>query len=428
MAAGFYCLAYFIPREHFWITFLVYASLFAGMLAIYLWSEQRTWKLIFIAGLFIRLSFLLATPQWSDDYPRFLWDGEMVGMSQNPYLETPENWLKSNPETVNPYLGDLFELMNSPQYFSVYPPMNQGIFYLLGIIGNQDILAGIAVLRSVLILGEIGVFFLLLRLFEYFQVSQKKLILYWLNPLVIMEITGNLHFEGLVLLLLLASLLALSKQNNSLSGGFWGLSVGMKLLPMMLIPTFFSFEKTRRSTAFWIGFAIALVASFAWLLIDNSWIHFLQSLKLYQGKFEFNASIYYLLREVGFWTKGYNIIGEVSPILSGITLLGVLYFSWKRSPQNLFQLIDLWVLIYLFYLLLQPVIHPWYLIPAFGLSLFIDKKAFLIWTFAAIFSYQAYSNTNYQESPIFLFLEYALLFLAIYWDYFKTKTDLISPS
>ncbi|UZD22724.1 glycosyltransferase 87 family protein [Algoriphagus halophytocola] len=424
MAAGFYYLGYFVPRENFWLTFMLFSSLFAGMAAVYYLGKAPKWSLIFIAGLFFRLVLLPATPNWSDDYPRFLWDGELVRMNQNPYLDTPEGLLQNNPERANSYLNSLFETMNSPQYFSVYPPLNQAIFYLAAWGANLDAKTGVLILRVILILGEIGVFFLLLKLFDHFQLPEKRLILYWLNPLVIMEITGNLHFEGLVLLLLLASLYALSKNRNLLSGGFWGLSVGMKLLPLMLIPTFFSFQKTRRSTVFWIGSALALVLSFAWLLIDSSWVHFLQSLKLYQGKFEFNASVYYLLREVGFWVKGYNVIGEITPILSAVTLLGILYFSWKKKPQNLLQLIDLWGLIYLIYLALHPVVHPWYLIPAFGLSLFTSKKAFLIWTFAVIFSYQAYGDPNYQESPIFLFLEYSILALAVYWDYFRQKTHL----
>ncbi|MEP1085642.1 glycosyltransferase 87 family protein [Algoriphagus sp.] len=425
ISAGFFCLAYLIPRDNFWLTFAIYCVLFAGMLAVYLLSKQAKWQLIFVGGLLIRLSLVLAIPQWSDDYPRFLWDGEMVKMCENPYLETPENWLQSNPEATNPYLENLLDLMNSPAYFSVYPPINQGIFYLAAAIGSQDVLKGIVLLRSVLIFGEIGIFFLLLRLFGYFKRSLEKLSLYWLNPLVIMEITGNLHFEGLVLLLLLASLLALCKQKTGLSGAFWGMAIGMKLLPLMLISSFFSFGKSRKSKSFWIGSALALIVSFAWLLINNSWIPFLQSLKLYQGKFEFNASIYYLIREVGFWIQGYNIIGELTPILSGITLVGILYFSWKRKPENPLQLVDLWVMIYLLYLILQPVVHPWYLIPGFGLSLFTNKKAFLIWTFAVIFSYQAYGDPNYQESSVFLFLEYTLLAIAIYWDYFRSSTKFL---
>lgn len=380
---------------------------------------------MFIGGLLIRLSLLLSIPKWSDDYPRFLWDGELVKMSENPYLETPENWLKSNPESAKPYLENLFNLMNSPAYFSVYPPLNQGIFYIAALGANLDPLTGIVVLRILLIFGEIGVFFLLMKHFDHFKLHKKRLLLYWFNPLVIIEITGNLHFEGLVLVLLLTALFALIRDKNWLSGGFWGLSVGMKLLPLMLIPTFFSFVKTRKSIAFWVCSSIALIISFAWLLIDDSWIHFLQSLKLYQGKFEFNASVYYLLREIGFWIKGYNIIGDLTPILSGITLLGILYFSWKRKPENPLELVDLWVLIYVFYLIFQPVVHPWYLIPGFGLSLFTNKKTFLIWTFAVIFSYQAYSDPNYRESPIFLFLEYSLLFVGIYLDFFRSNTKSI---
>ncbi|MEB2778586.1 glycosyltransferase 87 family protein [Algoriphagus sp. D3-2-R+10] len=421
MAAGFIFLGYVISRENFWLTFTVFTFLFAGMVGIYFLTNQLKWGWIFVAGLVLRYALLPAFPSWSDDYYRFLWDGELVKMSENPYSETPEDWLRNYPESSNTYLENLFLGMNSPQYFSVYPPLNQAIFFLAAWGANLNTQTGILILRVILILGEIGVFFLLLKLFDHFQIPTIRLILYWLNPLVIMEITGNLHFEGLVLLLLLASLYALSKNRDGLSGGFWGLSIGMKLLPLMLIPTYVSFTKTRRSNPFWLGSSIAVIASFGWLLIDDSWVNFLQSLRLYQGKFEFNASIYYLLREAGYWVKGYNIIGEITPILSGITLVGIIYFTWKRKPQNLLQLADLWVLVYLIYLVLQPVVHPWYLIPAFGLSLLTDKKAFFIWTFAVVFSYQAYSNSRYHESSLFLFIEYFLLYSAIYWDYFRSK-------
>ena len=59
--------------------------------------------------------------------------------------------------------------------------------------------------------------------------------------------------------------------------------------------------------------------------------------------------------------------------------------------------------------MLQPVIHPWYLIPGLGLSLMTGKKSFLVWSFAVIFSYQAYGNPNFEESSFYLVLEYALL-------------------
>jgi hypothetical protein len=89
-------------------------------------------------------------------------------------------------------------------------------------------------------------------------------------------------------------------------------------------------------------------------------------------------------------------------------------------------LAELWVLIYLIYLILQPVVHPWYLIPGFGLSLLTNKKAFLVWTFTVIFSYQAYGNEVFDENPLFLLAEYVVLFQVILVDYLlpKRKTNL----
>ncbi len=395
------------------------------MLLVYSLSREKTpWFFIFIAGLLLRFSLLLAIPQWSDDYARFLWDGELMRLQENPYSEKPSEFLNNHPQDASQMLNQLFPLLNSAEYYSVYPPLNQGIFWLAAKTANGEIEAGIISLRLLLILGEIAVFMLFLKLFKAFQKPKKLLWLYWLNPLVILEITGNLHFEGLVLLLLLASVLAFVKKQEPTAGGLWGLAVGIKLLPFMLIPAFISFPKIRNNKLFWIGAYLAILFSFGWLGIDSSFSNFFQSLKLYQGKFEFNASLYYLLREVGFWIKGYNTIGILTKILSAATLVLILFFSWKNKPQTLPDLTDLMVLIYLIYLILQPVVHPWYLIPAFGLSLLTDRNTFLVWTFAVIFSYQAYGNEGFVENPYFLLAEYAMVFAAIYAGYFLPKRKL----
>jgi alpha-1,6-mannosyltransferase len=124
--------------------------------------------------------------------------------------------------------------------------------------------------------------------------------LYWFNPLVILEVVGNLHFEGFVLMFLLGILLNLSRQKLGWSGAFWGLAVGMKLLPFLLAPAFFFWKGVRTSLQFWGMAAVVLLFAFLPLVYWNSWANFLQSLQLYQGKFEFNASLYYLFRAARF--------------------------------------------------------------------------------------------------------------------------------
>lgn len=401
----------------------LFFGLFLCLLLFKFWFKEFSWSWIFVGGLVLRLSLLMAIPFWSEDFVRFLWDGELVRMGFNPYLELPADFLQTLGDAQNPYLANLLDLMNSPNYFSVYPPLNQGIFYLAALGAEMDPWQGVVALRILIILGEIGVFFVLKKLFQAFSIPSSQLILYWLNPLVILELTGNLHFEGFVLLSLLLVVYLLSQSRFAGAGFFWGIAIGIKLLPLMLIPALIAFAKTRKSIGFWIASFVAILVSFAWLLLGDSWMNFFQSLRLYQGKFEFNASIYYLLREVGFWIKGYNTIATLSKILSGITLISILYFSWKRKPESIPQLVDLWVLIYLIYLVLQPVVHPWYIIPAFGLSLMSNRRTFLIWTFATIFSYQAYGTIGFEESALFLILEYGLLSGVIFSDYFLRKRN-----
>lgn len=425
--AGTYFLGNLVPRIDFQSTFGVYLVLFGSMILIYLFSDEKTpWFWIFLAGILLRFSLFLSIPIWSDDFARFLWDGELLRLNENPYSETPGQWKQNHPLETTELQKNLFGYLNSPEYFSIYPPLNQAVFWLAAKSGQGTIWNGVLGLRLLMILGEIGVFFMFLKVFKIFEIPINKLWLYWINPLIVIEITGNLHFEGLVLLLLLASIFHQGIKKSLLSGVFWGLSVGVKLVPLMLFPAWIAFPKTQKNLIFWIGAGIAVGLSFTPLLIDSSWFNFFQSLKLYQGKFEFNASIYYLLREVGFWIHSYNTIAELTKILSALTLIGILYLSWKKKPQTLPELAELWVLIYLIYLILQPVVHPWYLIPGFGLSLLTNKKAFLVWTFTVIFSYQAYGNEVFEENPLFLLAEYAVLFQVILVDYslLKRKTNL----
>ena len=423
MLIGIDYISYFTEREDFRLISPVFLGLFFCLLLFKFWSKEFGWTWVFVGGIVLRLSLLLVIPFWSEDYVRFLWDGELVRIGFNPYLDLPADFLQPLGDAQNTYLANLLDLMNSPNYFSVYPPLNQGIFYLAALGANMDPLQGIVALRILIILGEIGVFFLLKKLFHVFSIPSNQLVFYWLNPLVILELTGNLHFEGFVLLSLLLAVYLLWQSRFAGAGFFWGIAVGIKLLPFMLVPAILAFAKTRKSIGFWIASFVGILISFSWLMIGDSWMNFFQSLRLYQGKFEFNASIYYLLREVGFWLKGYNTIATLSKILSGVTLVSILFFAWKRKPKSIPELVDLWVLIYLIYLVLQPVVHPWYILPALGLSLLTERKVFLIWSFAAVFSYQAYGNANYREQPLFLFLEYGLVCVGIYLDYFRQKRN-----
>jgi hypothetical protein len=411
-----------VPREKFPLTLALFTVAFGGMLGCYFLSDSKFsfWWLLGV-GVFFRVSIFFFAPQWSEDGVRFLWDGELLRQGQNPYQMTPAQVQEKPGAGEAGYLTQLYEGLNSPNYFSVYPPMNQVLFWGAAQFAQGHIEKGYLALRLLLLLGEVGVFLLLCWLLARLDLPQKQVIFYWLNPLVILEVVGNLHFEGLVLFFLVASLAAMSRQKLGFSGMFWGLAVGLKLLPLLFAPAFLFWKQTRKSLDFW-GMAIGTgLLCFLPLAPGGSWQNFFQSLQLYQGKFEFNASVYYLLREVGNWLVGYNTISILTKLGTAITVAGVIWMSWKRSQATFEGMIGLWVQLYLLYFILQPVVHPWYLLPGLGLSVLTRQWTFLLWSFGVIFSYQAYSQNPVQEQALFLMLEYGLVLLGLYLDYFRKQ-------
>lgn len=421
LLAGALLLLAQVPRENFGLTFLLFTLAFGGMLGSYLLAgEEFNFKRLLLLGILLRGCLFFFAPQWSEDGVRFLWDGELLLQGQNPYGLTPTQVQEQQGEGRG--VGtQLFQELNSPNYFSVYPPLNQAFFWLGALAAQGSVAQGYFALRCMLLLWEIGVFYLLWSLLTRFELPQKQILLYWYNPLVIMEVVGNLHFEGFVLLFLLASLLSLSRHKLGWSGTFWGLAVGMKLLPFLLAPAFFFWEGVRTSLQFWGMTAGVLVFAFLPLVYGDSAGNFLQSLQLYQEKFEFNASLYYLFRAVGYELAGFNTIWYLTKVGMVITVLGAVWLSWKRSNASLFEIPSVWVQLYLIYFLLQPVIHPWYLLPGLGLSVLSRQWTFLLWSFGAIFSYQAYSQNPVQEQALFLGLEYGLVLVGLYLDYFRKQ-------
>jgi hypothetical protein len=410
-----------VPRENFGLTLFLFTLAFGGMLGSYhLLGEEVDFKKLLLLGILLRGCLFFFEPNWSEDGVRFLWDGELLRHGQNPYLLTPTQVLEQQGEGSG-VSAQLFQKLNSPNYYSVYTPLNQAFFWLGAWVGQGNVAQGYLALRVLLLLGEIGVFYLLWRLLVRFQLPWKQILLYWFNPLVILEVVGNLHFEGFILLFLLALLESLSRQKLGWSGVFWGLAVGMKLLPLLLAPAFFFWKGVRISTRFWAIALGTLFLAFLPLVFWNSWGNFFQSLQLYQGKFEFNASLYYLFRAIGYELEGYNTIWYLTKVGMGCTLLGVIWISWKQSNANIFEIPSVWVQLYLIYFLLQPVVHPWYLLPGLGLSILTRQWTFLLWSFGAIFSYQAYSYNPVQEQALFLGLEYGLVLVGLYLDYFRKQ-------
>ena len=161
---GYVWLGYFTPRTDFVQVVGIYFVLFGLYILI---LQQRLFsdrlRVIIGAALILRLALLMMTPNLSDDYFRFVWDGLLTTQGHNPYLVLPSA-LISGPETIPGITPDLFSHLNSPDYYSVYPPVCQYLFALSARINGGELLGNVVTMRIFLLLAELGTLILLYKL------------------------------------------------------------------------------------------------------------------------------------------------------------------------------------------------------------------------------------------------------------------------
>ena len=265
-----------------------------------------------------------------------------------------------------------------------------------------------------IILAEIGSIFLIAKLLKHYQLPAKNILLYALNPLVILELTGNLHFEAFMILFTLLAIYLIVEKKVFLSGISWSMAIGFKLIPLIFLPFLIRRLHLKTQIILYITTGVATILLFL-PLYDQALINGLSSsLTLYFQKFEFNASIYYVIRTVGYWFKGYNIIEYLGPTLGVTAFIGIVVFSLISTQSKKFLPVSMmWGLF--IYLSLATIIHPWYATTLVVLSIFSKYRFAILWSLLIFVTYAGYSVNGYSE-PIYL-IAFEYLALAIFTSY-----------
>ena len=360
----------------------------------------------------LRLVLILSVPALSDDFYRYIFDGHLIGLGINPYLMYPSETLTILENPSDSYMYFLFEKMNSPNYFSIYPPLHQFFFYIASLSGEK-LLNNILLLRVGIMVFDFLNLYLLYNILTLLGQPISKVWLYAFNPLVVIELTGNLHFEGLVLTGILSLLYFRIKNETGLASLGWSFAIGIKLTPLMLGPLLLRAWKKDKVILFLFLSATAITLFLLPLYFSDGFQKFWQSFRLFQSSFEFNASVYYVIIWLAGFFIDYNPIAYVGPALSLLAFASIVFFSLRFKVQSFDNLALGIVYVYFIYLLSQNVVHPWYIIPAFGVSILTRSNVFLVWTFLVFLSYYAYSNKDFEECTAFLIVEYGILFMFI---------------
>lgn len=418
------------PREHFYGYFTSISCaflLYFAAIQFFDLSEKTPLYLGIFAAILFRFALIFFLPQLSDDFYRFVWDGKIIANSANPFLFKPSELMQMPQAELYGLSQTLFSKLNSPNYYTIYPPVCQAVMGIGCFLFPQNIWAAVVCMKIQIGLAEVGSIGLLYRLLAQWKLPAKNLFWYAWNPLVIVEFCGNLHFEAFMVFFLLLMIYFLSQEKIYKAAIFMAFAICSKLLPLMLFPFFV--KKLGLKKAFLFGLSSIFISILLFLPLLNVEMgkHFLESTRLYFQTFEFNASIYYLIRWLGFQVVGYNILFIVGKFIPFVIISGILwkaFFAPSASQPNSFLLPIFQDFLFAFtlYFALATTVNPWYIAPLVVFSVFNGRFFPIIWTFLLPLTYFTYHHLPYQENLWLTFVEYLGVFMFMMMEK-KRKTE-----
>ncbi|MDQ3394166.1 MAG: hypothetical protein M3512_08655 [Bacteroidota bacterium] len=418
--AIYIAIAYFLQREDSYLLIIGYILLFLAYLS-FVFNATTNLHVYWLVNLSIifRFSFLLAIPNLSDDFYRFIWDGRLILNEVHPFSFVP-HYLISLKANLAGITEELYAQLNSPHYFTIYPPVCQAIFTIAAVISPNSMEGAVISMRVFIIAAEIGSLIMIIKTLKLLGKSIKKVIFYALNPLVILELTGNLHFEAIMIFFLITSFYFFHKGNLIASAGFFSLAVCTKLIPLIFLPLIIKRVGIKKAIAYFALVGALCYLMFLPFLSPDFLKGFSSSFLYYFSRFEFNASIYYLIREAGKLFFDVNVIVVAGAFLALAVMVLIFIYAKKEKidDHNIFESC-MWVL--LIFLMLTTTLHPWYIIPLLSLSIFTKYRFSILWTFFIFLTYLNYTSVGYHENLLVVFFEYlfVITFLVFEIKYYR---------
>ncbi|MEY3052280.1 MAG: hypothetical protein RLY31_2065 [Bacteroidota bacterium] len=434
MLALVYVLGYHVGQHDFPAMAICFIWLFLGYAYVNCrggaWNQGRSIDLYwFWMAVLMRLVLLFSIPSLSNDAYRFVWDGRLVDAGISPYAALPSHYLQPG-QSVPGLDATLFAAFGSKDTYSCYPPLAQAQFWFGSHFSQGNLRVAMLLMKSWLFMFEVGNLLLLASLLQRFGLSGSRLLLYALHPMILLEGMGNLHFEVAMIFFVLLSvwLLDTAMRTSGFHRSWWlftagaafALAVAAKLLPLLLLPFCWSYLPSSGRKLFYTSVGICTAVCF-WPMFSGvgasgSFAGFFNSLGLYFRQLEFNGSVYYLFRWVGYQLHGYNRIAVIGPVLGTAAALLLTAMAVRnairRRSKGLISGPDLfryWLYAYSIYLLSATTVHPWYLSLVVAFSVFTRWKYGLVWSALVVMTYVNYWYVPYREDLRVVAAEYILV-------------------
>jgi len=177
------------------------------------------------------------------------------------------------------------------------------------------------------------------------------------------------------------------------------------------LPLFWRFLKPKKSMLFGLLILLFLFLFFVpFFLGADNLSHYLNTLGLWFNRFEFNGSIYYVIRAIGYEVKGYNIIRKLGTVSPYIILGIVAVFTFIRNNKTPHVLLTGMLFCLSCYFFIATTVHPWYIVSLVSLAIFTNYSYPLIWSALVVLSYATYGNPDFNENYYLIGLQYGIVY------------------
>ena len=315
-------------------TFVCWLVFAIGAFAVMRTGKRAAVWLILLGGVALQVVAMTAPPSTSTDYYRYVWDGRVQAAGISPYEYIPPDpalaelrdpWLFP-PGNTCPADGINSDcpIINYPYLPTIYPPVAEAYFFGVHLT-SPNTTTGFPLQLAAGLIG-IGTTVAILVVARARGSDLRRAVLWSWCPLVVIELGNNAHVDGLGSILVVAALgclavpVALSRRRAVVGGALLGLSIAVKILPVLLMPSVI-----RRKP-----FAVALAALAAIVVV------YIPHLLMVGDKAAGSLSGYADANEDGRFAvlKMFMPDAWATPAAVGILFATGLWALWRSRPQE----------------------------------------------------------------------------------------------
>ncbi len=343
---------------HPWL-FIGSNAIMLGTLYLLVRSDCRRSVLsaAFVFALLIRIISIVYVPA-SDDINRYIWEGTIQLHGHNPFTTAP-----NAPETEH-LRNAIWEDVNHPHIATIYWPFAQLLFK-----ATAGISPTITAFKILVTLFDLLTLLMLGLIVRHRRLPLSSLLLYALNPLVLVAISGQGHMESIVVFLMVTALYLMDTRR----GGVVALlalasAVLCKLTSCILLPFFI--RKTGWKKAIWLFVPLLLFIPYL-----TTPAHYFATPLLFAREFSYNG----LLQEFLTHYCGLDTTSTLHLLLftfgTGTVVIFIITPSLLRASSLVIGLL----------LLCMPTVHPWYFLLMTPFLVLFQQKSWLLLHFTTLF-------------------------------------------